>query len=260
MFLIYIFVSNKEDYIYILPLLGIANTITYLYFFLKIYKQYNLTLFKMFHSSIRTEFLKMYPILLSNICISIYTNAPILIVKTLIGDYAAGIFKMGDMLLMIFRSYLSVFFNVSFPKFCSLYTKSEIEGNNYLKKINIFNIIMILVLPTILFALSYFYMYLIPINDTIKPTILFCSKFLFIPIFIALNIPFYQSLIFMNEQKKLSKIIFISTIIMIVTCVLLTQRFNIIGTLLSIYFSEIFTTYLIIITYIRIKKNDKQHL
>lgn len=240
-------IKNKEDYIYIIPLLGLANFFIYFIYFVKIHKHNNLLLFSNSYENLKIESLNTYSILLSNIFISIYINAPIIIVKYILGDYAAGIYKIGDMLLTIYRSYLSVFFNVSFPKFCNFQTQNLKKGFSYLKSINILNIVFLLISSVIIYFAAIIYISNFSIDNNINNTILFCSKFLFIPIVIALNIPFYQILIFNNQQKAILKIIFSSTIIMLLMCYFLTLKYNVLGTLVSIYISESLTTLLIII-------------
>ena len=249
----FLIIKNTDDYLYVIPLLGISNSLIYLYYFIKIYKDNNLLLFKVGYKSLKNEFSNTFSILLSNIFISIYTNAPIIIVKYILGDFAAGIYKIGDMLLTIYRNYLSVFFNVSFPKFCGLFSQNQQSGYNYLKKINVLNIILLLFSIAIILIGSFIYTSNFIINYKLNETILFCRKFLFIPIITALNIPFYQFLIYKNQQKIISKIIFVSTCIMLLTCYSLTSIFNINGTLTSIYLSEALTTSLIIFFYLRKK-------
>jgi O-antigen/teichoic acid export membrane protein len=250
---IFLMIKKSDDYLYVIPLLGISNSLTYLYYFIKIYKDNNLLFFRVGYKSLKNEFLNTFSILLSNIFISVYTNAPIIIVKYILGDFAAGIYKIGDMLLTIYRNYLSVFFNVSFPKFCSLFSQSQQNGYNYLKKMNILNIILLLFSISIILIGSFIYTCNFTTNYKLNETILFCRKFLFIPIITALNIPFYQFLIYKNQQKIISKIIFISTCIMLLMCYSLTSIFNITGTLISIYVSEALTTSLIIFFYLRKK-------
>jgi O-antigen/teichoic acid export membrane protein len=240
-------IKKKEDYVYIIPLLGLANFFTYFIYFIKIHKHYNLLLFSITYKNLKIDFLNTYSILLSNIFISIYINSPIIIVKYILGDYAAGIYKIGDMLLTTYRSYLSVFFNVSFPKFCDFQTQNLKKGLSYLKNINIINIVFLLISSVIIYIVTIIYVSNFSIDNNINRIILFCSKFLFIPILIALNIPFYQMLIFNNQQKAILKIIFLSTIIMLLMCYFLTLKYNVLGTLVSIYISESLTTLLIII-------------
>jgi O-antigen/teichoic acid export membrane protein len=256
--LIFIIIKKAEHYVYVIFLLGLSNTITFLFYFIKIYFDNKLALFAVSYKELKNEFLTTYSILLSNIFIAIYSNSPIILVKLILGDYAAGIYKIGDMFLMVFRSYLSVFFNVSFPKFCVLYAENFGKGINYLKKINTLNIMLLLIssIAMYLFSLIYISSFSLEINQI--NTISFCNKFLFIPLLIALNIPFYQILIYENQQKAISKVIISSTIIMLLMCYVLTLKFKITGTLISIYISEALTTSLLIILYFRRKKLNKK--
>lgn len=256
--LIFIFIKKAEHYVYVIFLLGLANTITFLFYFIKVYFNNKLALFTTSYKDLKNEFLTTFSILLSNIFISIYTNAPIIIVKYILGDFAAGIYKIGDMFLMVLRNYLSVFFNVSFPKFCVLYAENFGKGINYLKKINTLNIMLLLISSLVLYVFSIIYISSFSLEINQINTISFCNKFLFIPLLIALNIPFYQILIYENQQKAISKVIISSTIIMLLICYVLTLKFKITGTLISIYISEALTTSLLIILYFHRKKLNKK--
>jgi O-antigen/teichoic acid export membrane protein len=256
--LVFIFIKKAEHYVYVIFLLGLTNTITFLFYFIKVYFNNKLALFAVSYKDLKNEFLTTVSILLSNIFISIYTNAPIIIVKYILGDYAAGIYKIGDMFLMVLRNYLSVFFNVSFPKFCVTYAENFGKGINYLKKINTLNIMLLLFSSIALYVFSIIYISSFSLDTNQINTISFCNKFLFIPLLIALNIPFYQILIFENQQKAISKVIISSTIIMLLICYVLTLKFKITGTLISIYISEALTTSLLIILYFHRKKLNKK--
>ena len=79
--LIFIFIKKAEHYVYVIFLLGLTNTITFLFYFIKVYFNNKLALFTASYKDLKNEFLTTFSILLSNIFISIYTNAPIIIVK-----------------------------------------------------------------------------------------------------------------------------------------------------------------------------------
>jgi O-antigen/teichoic acid export membrane protein len=243
--LVFLFIKKREDFHYVLFFLGISNTLVYSYFFFKIYFSYKLRIFSVNYKLIKEYVLCEYPILLSNLSISIYVQSPILIIKFLLGDYYAGIYKIGDMILTIFRSYLSVFFNVSFPNFCRIYTINKSGGIIFLKKSNTINIgfllsgilcIIILIKTTNIINIS-------------SDLMLFYLCFAPIPIIIAVNIPFYQFLIFKNHQKALSKILSFCSILMLFVCYFFTKRYQLNGSLIAVFLMETIISFLIILYY-----------
>jgi O-antigen/teichoic acid export membrane protein len=247
-FLVYIIVRQKSDYIFVVFLLGVSNTIVYSYYYYKIFKKYNMSLLSVSKNKLIDNLKREFPIVVSNLSIAVYTNFPILIIKFVLGDFYAGIYKIGDMFLSILRSYLVVFFNVSFPKFCSIYFKSKREAISYLKKINIANIIFLLFIVIVLYFVSFFLINKFNINKKVLDSLLFCTNFLFVSLIVALNVPFYQMMILKNQQKKIARISFLGTLLMFVSCYFLSQKFNLQGSIVSIYIVETFITISIIIS------------
>ncbi|MFH6997899.1 oligosaccharide flippase family protein [Flavobacterium sp. FlaQc-57] len=245
--LVYLLVQEKNDYIYVLLILGASNTLVYFYFFIKIHKLYNLSILSVKTSAIKNQFLNEYPILISNFSVTTYTQSPILIVQYLLGDYYAGIYKIGDMILSIFRSYLSVFFNVSFPKFCESYSKNKKEGLLFLKKINCVNICLLIFGVLILIIGSNYVLTNYINNEKIYKLLGFYSGFIIVPIITALNIPFYQYLIYKNEQKVLSKILSFGSVTMLILGYFLTLFFQLKGSLTAVFIIEGLITTLIIV-------------
>jgi O-antigen/teichoic acid export membrane protein len=251
---IYIFVRDKNDYVYMIFLLGLANTLIYGYFLFRLGRKLELSFTAPF-SRVRDNFKNEYPIVISSLSIAVYANAPILLISTLVGNYETGIYKIGDMLLNVFRSYLSVFFTVSFPRFCSISAVTKEEARKFLKKINLVNIVFVLLSGILLFALTLICIDYVDFDRKTTDTILYCSKFLFIPVLIAFNIPYYQMLIFNNEQKLLSKISFAVAVAMCICCYGLTSLYQLNGSVVSLYVVEFLSTISIIIFYKSRQKN-----
>lgn len=256
--LVFILIKKTDHYIYVLFLLGISNTAVYSFFFYKIYKFYNLELFKINFNLLKEYVKNEYSILISNISISTYVQSPIIIIQYLLGDYYAGIYKIGDMILTVFRSYLSVFFNVSFPRFCAIYSQNKSEGILFLKKINVLNILLLLLgLSSVVFFGIMIIDSIIMDSNTYN-LMVFYSGFMFVPIMIAINIPFYQFLIYKNQQKIVSRILFGCSILMLFLCFFLTKEFHLKGSLIAVFLLETLISFLIILyCYIKYGKNLK---
>lgn len=254
--LVYLIVNKTSDYIYPIFLLGVSNTVVYSYYYFKIYKEYGMSLSLVSKKKLIDNVKKEFPIVISNLSIAVYTNFPILIIKFILGDFYAGIYKIGDMFLNILRSYLVVFFNVSFPKFCSIYLKNKKEAILYLKKINIINILFLAFIIIVLYFISFFVINKLDIDKKLVKSFLFCTNFLFVSLIIALNIPFYQMLLLKNQQVKIARISFFGTVLMFIGCYFLSKYFNLNGSIISIYIVESFITVSIIIASLSLFKND----
>lgn len=244
---IYLLITQKEDYYLVLFILGSANTLVYFFFFIKIWKLYQLSIFNLKTDLIRKQFKNEFSILISNFSIAIYVQSPILIIQYLLGDYYAGIYKIGDMILSVFRSYLSVFFNVSFPKFCESYNRNKKEGILFLKKINSINITLLISGVLIVLIVGNLIITKDIVNAKIYSLLSFYSGFIIVPIITALNIPFYQYLIYKNEQKVLSIILSLGSLTMLILGYFLTLFFKLEGSLIAVFLIESLITTLIIL-------------
>lgn len=255
---LYVFIKSPDAYPLMLLCLGGANTLIYGFFLLTLYKKYNLSLFTVPVKTLKDNFKKEYPIVISNFSISAYTSGPILIVGYLGGEYITGLYSIGDTLLKIIRSYLGVFFNVSFPKFCAAYNVDKQKGLAFLKLINRYHLALIAISITAAYILVPLFIDSFLFDKKLYNGILFCMKFLGLGIIIALNIPFYQLLIYYNKQKVLSAISTAGALIMLVSCYFLMLHFSLNGSIVSLYIVEIFITASIIVVYFK-KVFNREH-
>lgn len=243
---IYAIIKDPAAYPFTLLCFGGANAVVYGFFLLKLYNQYNLALFKVPVHALTDNFRKEYPIVISNFSIAAYSYGPILIVGHVGGEYLAGLYSVGDMLLKIIRSYLSVFFNVSFPKFCTAYNADKHKGMAFLKTINKYHMALIALGLVAAYTLIPVFIDSFTLSTELCNGILFCIRFFGLGIIIALNIPFYQLLIYYNKQKEVSAISTLGAFIMLVSCYFLTRSFSLNGSVVSLYIVEIFITVSII--------------
>lgn len=255
---VYAFINTPDAYPYMLLYFGGANAIIYGIYFIKIYRKYQMQLFSVPIKTLEDNFRREYPIVISNFSIAAYTYGPILIVGHIGGEYLAGIYHIGDMFLKIIRSYLGVFFNVSFPKFCASYNIDKRKGMQLLKTINKYHLAFIsfgllvayIVVPLFIDGLS--------LSQDFKDKTIFCLMFLGLSLIIAINIPFYQMLIYYNKQKHISAISISGAFLMLISCYFLTRYFNLNGSVVSLYIVEIFITASIIVVYFKTRNKEKR--
>ncbi len=248
--LLFIFVDNISDYIYYFLVLGISNILVFSFYLNKIRKKHAIVLNDIIIFKKNNIFITELPIVLSNLSITLYTQLPILIINYFLGNIETGIFKIIEMTLNIFRSYLSVFFSLTYPRFCVIFSESKLLGVQFLKKVNGLNFLFLFLVSCFLLLFIYY----TPINFSsyhIDTKYLF--YIIFIPFIILINIPFYQMLLYHNKHKILSLFTIINVILMLIFGTILTLYFNLIGIITSVYITETFITAAIIIYFYNIK-------
>lgn len=234
---IYFLVQKPEDYVYVVGILGVANSIIYSLFYYKISKNTKLSIKRVW------VFIKQNKsIVLSNFSISLYTQAPVFIINTVLGNTYAGIYKIIDLFIVAFRSYLGVFFNVTYPTYCNLFATRFNDAKKYLLKMTAFNLFFLLITCVIAMLIMPYLIDYFNVTNNVKEGLKLASLLLFLPIIIALNIPFYQTLLFKNQHKKILIILSIALLIMVVLGFALTYSYGLYGIILTLYITETFVT------------------
>jgi len=233
---VYLLVKRTEDYIYVVGILGMSNSVFYAWYYYQIPKN-RVSLKKV------SVFIKQNKsIVISNFAINSYTQAPIFIIDAFLGNTASGIFKVIDLFLTVFRSYLGVFFNATYPQFCYMMKENAKNARNYVLRMMWGNaallvvsaIVIILALP---YATGYF-----DFSEDVKKGLVFSSYLLFLPVVIALNIPYYQVLLFERRNTDILKTSVVGVIITLGLGIILTKNFGLAGICIMLYAVETYIT------------------
>lgn len=237
--LVYLIVTEKNDYIFTFFLFSLSNIVVYFYYLMKIKKEYRITIKSTNISEVILKVKKEFPIFVNNFFISIYVNSPIILVNYLLGETYAGVFKLIEMFLSMMRSYLSVFFSVSFPRFCNIFSENKNQSILFLRKINFIHMIL-LTIGLIVFSLSLPYLYnFLKLDSALIIALKTCTPLVFVPLIIAFATPFYQVLIVNDQQKKLAILSIIGAVLTLLLVPITVNFFRIYGILLSIYVVEL---------------------
>ncbi|HLV50862.1 MAG TPA: oligosaccharide flippase family protein [Flavobacterium sp.] len=231
---VYLLVTTKEDYVYVVGILGLSNSIFYAWYYYQIPKN------KVAFKRVPVFFKQNSAIVVSNFAISFYTQAPIIIIKVILGNVAAGIFNVINLFLTVFRSYLGVFFNVTYPRFCYLLSGSVAKAKTYgfkMMKINVFLLLgaAIIIFLTLPYAIGFF-----DFSQDVQEGLAFSSFLLFLPVIIALNIPYYQLLLFKKQNNDVLKISVGGVIITLALGIPLTYAFGLMGICVMLYVVELY--------------------
>ena len=234
---IYLFIKNANDYVYVVGILGFSNSLIYAWFYFRISKNKRLS------SKRLIVFIKQnQAIVVSNFAISCYTQAPVFIIDAVLGNTVTGIFKIIDLFLVAFRSYLGVFFNVTYPNFCYLMANRFKKAQSYALKATSLNICFLAIAALFIILFTPYITTHFQFSSEIKEGLRLSSYLLFLPIIIALNIPFYQALLYKGRHKQILKISLAAVGITLILGVFLTKSLGFKGMIIALYLTEIFVT------------------
>jgi O-antigen/teichoic acid export membrane protein len=244
------FIQQKSDYIFVNLWWGIgtilANTIAF--FFIV---QSNAFSFKKIKRENIISLLKNnFSLFSSQIFMSLQMYSPIMLIGVFGTNIMAGQFKIVDQVIVIFKTYIHLFFNFVYPRICFLLEKKRSEGIEFWKKYNGLNFIFIIMAMCFvsLFAneiVSYF-----TLNNVNDISILLQVATL-IPIALAVSIPLKQLLLGSNKQGVYIKTTTVVVILNVLIMIAVLPKFEILGVLCSLVAIEIIT---ILIYYISLKE------
>lgn len=237
---VFCFIKTSDDYIYANLWWGlgmiIANTIAFLYL-----KNHYTISFKV--SSFREvkEYLKdNFSIFTSQAVLSLQMYSPVILVKLFMGDAAAGMYAIVERIVVMFRTYILLFFNYVFPRVCYLLDNNAKKAIRFWKLFNGANFVFIVIAMLLLFVLS-------------KPIVIYfkaesvdeISGLLrlgtVIPIAFALSVPLKQLVLGWNYNRQYTRITMVMVIVNLVAIITVMPFYKLQGVLVTFIATELIT-------------------
>lgn len=237
---VFLFLKEPDDYIYSNLIWGIgmiaANGIVWFYI---VYK-YSFSFTSLKSSEVKKLIKQNFSIFSSQIFVSLQMYSPIVLISFFGGNTLAGQFKIVDQIIVIFKTYLLLFFNFVYPRVCYLLDKSKKEALRFWKLYNGLNgaFVFISMIVIALFSLKIVAYFnpkgIVEISNLLKIAVI-------IPILQCVSIPLKQLVLGLNKQREYVKTVMIITIISLVIIMAITPFYNVLGVLLALIITEIIT-------------------
>lgn len=247
--LVLVFIQTKADYIYVNLFLGLGAIIGNLIGVLWLINRYSFSLTNFQLQPALTILREEFSFSLSQIFLSLYQFFPIILISYVGGNLMAGQYRIIDQILMLFKTYLNMFFYFVYANICFELNKSRKKGIYIWKQYNGFNFLMILMLLLLVYFNAEFILNYTKIDK--KQVIELLPYFgfaLFIPLLTAISQPLRQLMFAFNKNKIYVRITIITTIINLILLWILTNLIGLKGAFISILIIEV----IIIILYSRI--------
>lgn len=248
---IFAFVTTKTDYIYINLWWGIgmvaANGIGFFY----IVQKYSFTFGFVTPHQVRTQLRENFSMFFSQIFVSIQLYSPLILIGFLGNPTMTGIYRVVDQVVVIFKTYILLFFNFAFPRVCYLLAESASSGLRFWKRYNGANLALIIL------AMLAVYISAEPIVTYFHPeqTDLIAGMLRFavlIPTTMAVSVPLKQLVLGWNFQKFYINSTMALVLVNALLIILLLPIFGIYGVLASIAVIELVTA---VLFFVKIKSH-----
>lgn len=234
---IFFFIHQQNDYIYINLWWGIgtvlANGFTLLYHINK-----NKFSFKKLQKSEVIQLLKTnFSMFTSQIFVSLQMYAPIMLIGFFGNNLMAGHYKIVEQIIVVFKTYIFLFFNFVYPRVCYLLDKSKKEGLQFWKTYNGANFVFIALSMAAIYVLStqavsfFSKADVLEISDLLQWAVL-------IPLLLAVSIPLKQLILGFNQQRFYIQITTAMVVVNLILMVVLLPHYKLYGVFFTLILTE----------------------
>ena len=253
---IFLFINQKSDYIFVNLFWGIGNLLGYGLVFVYTIKKHQFSFLKTQKAEVISILKNNFSFFLSQIFVSLQMYAPIMLLGFIGNNFLAGQYKIIEQIIVVFKTYLILFFNFLYPRVCYLIETNVKLALQFWKNYNGLNFLFIILSMVFLFcfsddAISYF------TKKEITETSKLLQLAVAIPILMSISLPLKQLLLGFNKQKIYVRNTMIMVVLNLAVMAFLIPIYKINGVLISLIITEICT---MLVYYFNLKSNVfKQH-
>ena len=244
--LIFYFLDQKSDYVYINLAFGLSVFIAGIVFFFVLNKRYEFVFVPIPLSELYKYMYANKTYVLSQTFIWMQLYSPILLINYFGTTIQVGQFRIVDQIISIFKTYILLSFNFIYPKICFEFDKNANQAIKSWKLFNIANFVFLFTLIILLFTLSYEIVDYYNINNKAYMSNLLQTALIY-PILFFIVYAFKQLLLALHYEKIFSRIIIVMSVLNLIIISIVYEKYSLFGVFYSFIFVE-FLTLIILIT------------
>ena len=242
---IYTLIKQESDYVFVNLWWGIGMIIANLFVFALILNKYQFSFSNLNITEVRKHIRNDFSMFSSQIFVSLQMYAPVVLISYFGSNLMAGQYRIVEQIIVIFKTYIFLFFNYVFPKVCYLLEKDYKKGMRNWKIYNGVNFVFVILGMTLFFVFSYeIVSYFNPTNRYVLSSLLEVA--VFIPVLLAISIPLKQLVLGYNFKKFYVSLTSIMVVFNLLAIVLILPYYQVYG----VFYSLIATDLIIIIFYL----------
>ena len=246
-------IKKESDYIYINLWWGLGMIVSNFLVFIWIIKKHQFSFLMVNKDEVFKHIRNDFSMFSSQIFVSLQLYAPVVLISYFGNNLMAGQYRIVEQIIVIFKTYIFLFFNYVFPRVCYLI---ETDFKRGLKNWIIYNgINFVFVTLGMLFFHIYSYeivSYFNPTNRYVLSNLLEVA--VFVPLILAISIPLKQLVLAYNYKRFYVYLTSVMVLFNLLAIVILLPKFQVYG----VFYSLIATDLIVIIFYLyQLKKNLK---
>ena len=240
LFGIFFFIHQKTDYIFINLWWGIGTILSNGFAFYYILRKHNFSFLKVKKTNIIVLLKGNFSMFFSQIFVSLQMYSPIMLIGFFGNNLLAGHYKIVEQIIVVFKTYIYLFFNFVYPRVCYLLEKNIKQGFRFWKTYNGANFVFIVLSMGGIYLFSsqavYFFTKtdVVEISDLLKLAVL-------IPITLSISIPLKQLLLGFNQHQLYVRITMVMVVVNVLIMIVLLPYYEIKGVICSLIISELAT-------------------
>lgn len=247
---IYTTIQFESDYVFVNLWWGIGMIVSHIIILILVVNRYNFSFTNLNSVEIKNHLKNDFSIFYSQIFVSLQMYAPVVLISFFGNNLMAGQYRIVEQIIVIFKTYIYLFFNYVFPKICYLIEHHPVKGKRNWLIYNGTNFIFVLVGMIVFFLFSYeIVSYFNPTNRYVLSSLLEVA--VFIPILLAISIPLKQLVLGYNYKKFYVSLTSIMVVFNLLAIIVLLPYYQVYG----VFYSLIATDLIIIIFYLYRLKN-----
>ena len=242
---IFFTIKKESDYIYINLWWGLGMIVSNFLVFIWIIKKHQFSFLMVNKDEVFKHIRNDFSMFSSQIFVSLQLYAPVVLISYFGNNLMAGQYRIVEQIIVIFKTYIFLFFNYVFPRVCYLIETDFKRGIKNWLIYNSTNFVFVL------FGMLFFYFYSYEIVSYFNPTNRYVLSNLlevavFIPLILAISIPLKQLVLAFNYKRFYVYLTSVMVLFNLLAIVILLPKFQVYG----VFYSLIATDLIVIIFYL----------
>lgn len=237
---IFVLVKDTNDYIFANLCFGAGMILAGIIGFIKVIFDLKLKTKDFLRVSVTQNFKKGFSIFSSQLFVSLQIYLPVIIISYVGGNVLAGYYRIVEQIIVMFKTYIFLFFNFLFPRVSLLLNENKKEAFRFWKNYNLMNLALVTVMMIVVFVLAQ-YIVLYFSEEGVAEITGYLRVAVFIPILLVIQTSLKQIILGSEKNVIYTRITIFWVLIQLAMIFALTSIYGILGVILIMIFIEIMT-------------------